>query len=493
MGLALPTRVAVLLALFLVLLTITAYTGFFLSNDRAHWSEWTRPSRVLAILVLLVVTPIVLRQALRLWLEGDKSRFPDIDRAWQEGLSLLEQQQLDIRELPLFLLLGGSNDRMCDAVMEAAGYEWLVAGQPQGVWPLRWYANQRAIFVCTPGLGCLSAFSAAAQQATRSQGGTSSITSTLVAGQAAPTIQGTAVASAGSPDSGSIRGTIQPGLQSTLTVDDSPGSAPARGGGTALTRGQIDDQSIQLAYVGELLRQARQPYCACNGLMTLLPLPLIDDLLLAKELPSYLRQDLSTLQRATQLCCPVTVTVVGMEAEPGFAELMRRVGTQRAKEGRFGKGAKVWSYPTPGNLEALTAQACGAFEDWIYALFREDGGLSKPGNGKLFSLLCKMRSRLRNRIRDLLCGGFGCESEEDRQATLLSGCYFAATGNSPDRQGFVRGALDKLLQQEEDLQWTEAALAEDARYRNWAQFCLLLDGCLVIALLSMVVYHFVSR
>ena len=234
----------------------------------------------------------------------------------------------------------------------------------------------------------------------------------------------------------------------------------------------------------------RQPFCPLNGILTSLPFALIEDASLAKELPSCVRHDLNTLRETTRLMCPVTALVGGMESEPGFAELMRRVGSQRASEGRFGKGFKVWSFPTQENLDALTSHACGAFEDWIYTLFREEGGLNKPGNGKLFALLCKMRSRLKTRLRAILWGGFGCEGEHDADATLLSGCYFAATGEVPERQAFVRGALEKLVQQEEELQWTERALSADRRYRRGAQFCMLVNGCLIVALISLAAYRF---
>jgi hypothetical protein len=335
----------------------------------------------------------------------------------------------------------------------------------------------------------LGKYSALATAGSRGRAGAGvSIVSTLVAGQPSEPITGTAAA--GSNYAG-IRGTMTPGIQSTLSIDDAqaPASPEPLISGKGLSRAQLDEESARLGYIAELVRRLRQPFCPLNGIMTLLPFALLEDTLSAKELPTCIRHDLNTLRDVTRLTCPVTALVTGMESEAGFAELMRRVGGQRSSEGRFGKGFKLWSFPTQENLDALASHACGSFEDWVYALFREEGGLNRPGNGKLFSLLCKMRSRLRTRLRAVLWGGFGCEGEQAQDAILLSGCYFAATGESPERQAFVRGAVEKLVQQEEELQWTEQALIEDQRYRRAAQFCMIINGALVLALILLMAYR----
>jgi hypothetical protein len=49
---------------------------------------------------------------------------------------------------------------------------------------------------------------------------------------------------------------------------------------------------------------------------------------------------------------------------------------------------------------------------------------------------------------------------------LFSGCYFAATGPKSDRQAFVSGLLNKLYDEQEDIEWTNGALREDRR-RGW--------------------------
>ena len=112
----------------------------------------------------------------------------------------------------------------------------------------------------------------------------------------------------------------------------------------------------------------------------------------------------------------MTVLVHELEKEPGFRELVRRVGVDRARVQRFGKGSDVWTPPTAPRLGAVAKHACGAFEDWSYMLFREHDGLRKPGNSKLFSLLCRVRGDFVQNLERILAFGFGTSNSAPRAA-----------------------------------------------------------------------------
>jgi hypothetical protein len=289
---------------------------------------------------------------------------------------------------------------------------------------------------------------------------------------------------------GMLRGTLVPGAPSG---GGGPAHVPATGGSSPLSRQESELQTDRLQYVCELVRRARQPVCALNGILILLPLESIQNVMVAKDIPGVINHDLPTIRDTTQLRSPVTAMVVGMEREAGFCELVRRVGTSRAKAHRFGKGFDVWNPPTAENIDAFSSHACGAFEDWVYNLFRERGGLSKPGNARLYTLLCKIRSELRARIRNILLHGFSfdpVEAEDDEKPLLFNGCYFAATGDTDDRQAFVKNVFEKMLDLEEELEWTPDAIREDRRYQRWAQLGMFVDAALIIALVGMFVYRF---
>jgi hypothetical protein len=163
----------------------------------------------------------------------------------------------------------------------------------------------------------------------------------------------------------------------------------------------------------------------------------------------------------------VTALVEGMEKERGFRELVRRVGPQRAAVQRFGRRYDVRSPAASQELSALCEHVCGVFEDWIYALFREKDSLARPGNTHLYGLLCTVRSRLKGRLGEILARGFGHDARQHAgdEPILFSGCYFAATGETDDRQAFVKGVFDKLVEEQEHVEWTARSGVLERRYR----------------------------
>ena len=504
LGISLPARVAVLVAIFLVVCTITFCVTFLLAYKRADFWLWFTSVRIGVILVLLVVIPLVVYQALNLWLEGDVSRYPDIDYAWAEGMAALEQSGLDLSAVPIFLIVGAPDEHHNGALMDASQLSLRVSEVPQGPAALHWYANPEAIYlVCTQ--TCRSG-KLAKIAASGDPRGSRPISAPSGSGRQQDMLRGTIVA--GGPDELHDSGPIpspdeepstaqpdwggSPDIRGTMIAgasDAGTGGAASAASTASLSPREATDQSDRLEYVCQLLRRARQPVCPINGILTLMPFGVMQrGPAEGIEVQRAVKEDLATIRRVLKMRCPVTALVVGMEEESGFRELVRRVGPERAKAQRFGKGFNVWNPPTGEQIEAVSARACGAFEDWAYTLFREKGGLSKPGNTKLYALLCKIRSNLRNRLTNVLVASYAHEagqSASDREPLLFSGCYFAATGQSEDRQAFVKNVFDKLLDEEEELQWTEEALVEDDRYQRLGSIGFAINVLLIIALAGM--------
>jgi hypothetical protein len=250
------------------------------------------------------------------------------------------------------------------------------------------------------------------------------------------------------------------------------------------------EQQRRLEYVCRLVRRIRQPLCPVNGILALLPFGLIQrSAPEAIELQRAIQRDLAAVRQALMVRCPVTAMMIGLEEESGFQELVRRVGRDRALGQRFGKGFSLTNPPLGERMEALGTHACGAFEDWVYTLFREKGALSKPGNTKLYALLCKIRRNVQGRLGDILANGFGYDPDKEsgNQALLFGGCYFAAPGDTEDRQAFVKGVFDKLPEQQEELEWTESAICQDQKYHTLANVCFCLGTVLLLGLAGMIV------
>lgn len=504
LGMSLPARVAWLLALFLVLTTCAALVAYLLTPDRPQWEVWFEAWHILVIIGLLVAIPLLTYVTLRLWLEADVSRFPDIDRAWHMGLQALQRKGIDIGGTPLFLVLGANSERLVDGLMAAAGMEFQVQGVPEGRAPLKWYAHESGIFLVASEVGCLTHINRLEPAGRGPAEPAPDIRGTLET----PGVRGTMVSGSPQPDARDayggdsagdaltvprgFRGTLMPGTRASMVPGASPGPAQAAGGSSAVPRRELDEQAERLQFLCQLLSQARQPMCSLNGTLVLLTWDGIQRPTSQKELPESVRRDLATLRESTRLCCPVTVMVAGMEAEVGFAELVRRVGVERAKTNRFGRGFDQWSAPTAENLEALTAHACGAFEDWVYDLFQQRDALGKTGNTRLYQLLCRIRSSVHERLTAILVNALASdvgESQRTGRPQLFGGCYFAATGASPDRQSFVKSVFEKMQQMEDELEWTDEALSRDRRCAGIANTLLAVNGLLLLAVAGMIVYR----
>jgi len=501
LSLSLPARIALLVAIFLMISVVTASVAFYQTENRASWDYWVNPGRVAAIGLLLVVIPLVVYQVLRLWLTGVRSRFPDIDAAWQAGVAELQRCGLDVSQIPIFLILGSAGEAQEKAILGAARLDLRIRELPQGPAALHWFATADAVYLVLTNTCCLShlaTLGGSAPAEERSRGGVprptpggDAIRGTVVLGGANPSPVASgpipAPASSGVAPPSDIRGTMMLGA---AVGDRLPQIAERKL--VALAPADAARQRDRLEYVCELLRGLRRPLCPVNGVLAWLPYGLIlRGPREAIEVERCVKRDLDALREGLMLRCPVTALVVGMEEDAGFRELLRRVGRERAQGQRFGKGFSLWNPPSHQRLTAVCVHACSAFEDWIYALFAERGSLSKPGNTKLFALLCNMRRNVQSRLAKIVATGFGFdpEIEPDHEPILFGGVYFAATGESEDRQAFVKSVFDKLPEQQEEVEWMQAALREDGRYRTLALWGYVLDTLLLAALVGMFVYR----
>jgi hypothetical protein len=236
------------------------------------------------------------------------------------------------------------------------------------------------------------------------------------------------------------RGTLNPG-DARATLRPGEGGQIAEGQRIGLSETEQSEEHDRLEYLCHLIRRERHPICPVNGMLALLPYEIISKgKLEAVKVQRALSEDTATIRNVLRLRFPTVAMVVGMEEEPGFGELVRRVGRSAAERRRIGHGFDVWTPPIPERLEALCAHSCAAFEDWTYHLFGEKDSLSRPGNTQLFLLLCKVRRNLKDRLTDIIVEGFKYDPERNSTngALLFTGCYFAATGEQSDRQALIQ-------------------------------------------------------
>jgi len=80
-GISMAARVAILVWLLLIVCaTLSVLAFLWMTPERSTVDVKLNFNFFLVVSILIVVIPLVVYQTLRLWMEGDISRFPDIDR-----------------------------------------------------------------------------------------------------------------------------------------------------------------------------------------------------------------------------------------------------------------------------------------------------------------------------------------------------------------------------------------------------------------------------
>lgn len=556
-----PVWATIGLATFLIGCLIACWGWFQHRHQYVPWYHYLTWDRLLVVVTLLVAAPYLFYHGLRLWLLGEASRFPELEKAWQAGMHALSEAGITLDSTPVFLCLGSNDELQERAIMNSNATPLSVVGVPKGPAPIHWYGNSEAVYLFCTDASWLSALNrlrreredeaaesgasesqlplaglgiagdrgselAAAKPLASPQNGNGNGSSmraaenggngaslrlaspqSPVASQPAGTYRGTMMldqfVSEASPgraiavpasSGGSVRGTLMLEESDTnIAVQEEPDSLPAPEA-TLHQRQPVlvaaRDVTIRLRRLQaacQYLRNARRPLCPINGILALLPFELIhataEEM---EELERAVRNDLDVVRDELSLRAPVTTLVVGLEKESGFRELVRRVGREKSATQRFGGRFDTRAVAAADHLRSFSSHVCGAFEDWAYTLFRAKGALSRPGNTRLYSLLCKVRCVLKHKLGRLLANGIGFDARQTNagEPHLFSGCYFAATGRSADRQAFTRGVLEKLVAEQEQIEWTDQAVALDRRCRQLYYLGIILD----VALLSLLVY-----
>jgi len=518
-----PGCAAVLTWLFLVVLVTVVWVIFFRDPMHVAWRHSVGWSRILGVIVLVFLIPVMLHRALRMWLEGDRSLYPEVDEAWRAGIHALEDQGLEIQNMAVYLILGSRGIGQERAMMQTGQLELRVERVPDGPAPIHWYATAEAVYLFCSDACWSSALATLRQRDYEEHGGisvsqrvrlqqhaprspvatgggsnpgpTTQVSETVNLDQFVDPHQAAAADSAPAPSGSALTGTVRLDepvpVQPAETPDEVFGDTGSQRRPLTIHSKESTVRLGRLTYLCESIRRVRESTSPIQGILSLIPFDAIEsgegD---AEAYEQAIESDLAVIHETLQLRCPITALVTDMERQSGFRELMRRVGRDRVSAQRFGRKFDCRTLATEDQMTALCEHVCGTFEDWVYALFREDQASSLSGNQKLYHLLCQIRFTLKGRLLLMLQGAFAFDPEHgsEEDARLFSGCYFAATGDRADHRAFIGGIFSKLDAEQELVEWTGEAMREETRNERIAAAGLMAAFILAILLIVQTVW-----
>jgi hypothetical protein len=495
-------------------------------------SSWVLREFWLPILFLLVYILCWLGWWVWKLLVTDDSytEFPDITEAWEEACQALNRARVDLRELPLFLVVGRTEASM-DALFKASKLALDVKQSPgRDDAPLHVFATRDAVYVTCEGASLL--------------------------GRHAAGLAGDGGENDASPidDDDPLNKTNQPGKAPGAVPEIAAIMARARGQRRELSAeekrkirvlmrqdrvrqpvvrnaGEVELLGARFEHLCQLLVRDRWPYCPINGMLLLLPFAATDTDQDALDAGAACQRDLSVARRVLQVNCPTLAMACDLETAPGFSAFLEQF-PEKQRQQRIGQRSPMApALETRGvrsgdaearaaMLESLAQWICGSVAPgWVYKHFlmepadqtagvaagpalsrtdqmeasrggkapRRTGGRAEVfrTNSDLFLFMHNLHERQR-RLGRLLSRGVIVEDEDP---ILFGGCYLAATGTDAHReQAFVAGVFHRLVGEENYVSWTTQARAEEDSYQRWAFLGQMFTAVLFLGIASLWVY-----
>jgi hypothetical protein len=149
----------------------------------------------------------------------------------------------------------------------------------------------------------------------------------------------------------------------------------------------------------------------------------------------------------------------------------------------------------PSSINQLSRNAVRTLCSAAYHHFHAANGTGQPGNHKLFQLVAVCRGKLSRALQPFLVQSMSAVDRGDRmgnetsESTMLGGVFFASSSDEPIQQGFVRGVLTRMLDQQGLLNWTSQRRRDELRYSR----AILAMQCITVLLVVALVMQIVIR
>ncbi|MEI6036504.1 MAG: type VI secretion protein IcmF/TssM N-terminal domain-containing protein [Planctomycetota bacterium] len=435
---SLSARIAWTVAIFQLFVVVLAFLMVLLLGQASIFQSWWSPGKAIVLFLLLLLVPILVYYAARLWLDrGETSRWGDIEAAWNVALVELSRQQVSLKDVPLFLLLGTDGQEQERSILQNAPINLTVLASPPGSAPLHFSGGSEAVFLCLSGVG---------------------------------------QASIASERLRSGKGALESGIPSD------------RFGQDILTPKEREDSTERLKFVCELLQHAREPLAPINGVLAVVPLDFRATRSAATgAVAAAIGEDLATISLAIGLRFPVVVAASGLEMESAFPDLFQRIGKE-GREKTIGQVFPINLPATPEQMQAVSQRACGALDDMIVAQLLDTKKIEdQPADRHLVGMVCRIRLYLMPQVTAMLASVLNTAAHGS--GAMLAGCYLFSAGSTAagGKHAFVGGIFDRLLEVQGDLDWTAARLARDDSNCRLVRVMRILDACMLAGIFCLLI------
>lgn len=396
----------------------------------------------------------------------DDGSLADFEMVWNEGVDALAAAGLDLRSLPVFLLVGLREEDEQNFLASARFSPSCVSPPEDVASPLRFFANREAVFVSCSGASAISA-----QAEVAASRPPAAVISARVNDEHTWTgdeIQRHSDAEA----------TWEPDQFEDVNTEhlSNPALPPP-------TPALVDEEELlrrsgRLQHLCRLVSRTRAPFCPINGALVLIPIAWGETGGPAEaRFAERVEQDLRILHAGLRLQFPVVCLFTGLQYQGDIRELIKRV---REAEPAFVPNVRAGAHFPQGlplnreNGAWVIDKGLDWFRMWIYASYTDQP--SHSTNPQIYRFYCRLHG-LRSGLIALVERGFG--PLITREPVRLCGCYFCSISEKPKEQAFVKGVIRKLIDEQDNVAYPKARIARDRMYGVLGLAC-----CLLIAVLA---------
>ncbi|HMP59212.1 MAG TPA: type VI secretion protein IcmF/TssM N-terminal domain-containing protein [Gemmatales bacterium] len=467
------------------ILLVAAVVLLYLLNQRIDMSQYLQgpltflrpiwiPVVFLTVYALLWVAGIVWRL---LNVGEEASDWPDIDEAWEDAAQALRRSRIDWSNVPVFVVLGRPHGGE-DMLFKAGQPKLPLKNLSRDASPIQVFACPDAIFLTCPGASLLAlqslnlggqlelgGGSPAVDDESKSIDGGGDIFQTMApTGQAAEALEIIQEARA----RGREVGRLTEEEKHLLKLRSKKKHASL-----LRDRELVERTESRLKHICKLLVRERRPFCPINGVLLLLPVAAADSDDDAQQTAQIAKKELDLLRTKLQMNAPVLTMICDIDTLPGFDEFIGRFPPdqrQRRVGQRFPVTFAASEQEAQAKLEEAVSFVCQyTLPTWVFKLFSCEGGAdgatlesSVEGNTKLFRLMSYLRMRSK-RLGQLVRSAVVSDRAEPLR---FAGCYLAGTGNTQADQAFIPGVFHRLIEEQDNVSWTNEALREDVGYHR---------------------------